>query len=280
MNPVLSALLWGAFSAASFPAGALVGLVVKVSATSTGLLIAFGAGALIFAVTVEVRPRAEASRRILWTRMQGPRSASPQPAPCSLTDALNRLQVPSVGFRLPLVLVPQDAPSLWGGRGFGPRTVAGFQTRLSCDHILTLLALRPSPLPPACGDSTAFPCSTGSDSSLPVCPFPAAVRGAAGAHQGRRSGPPGRDDRVRGGGGRRFRVHANQRRPAAVGQSRGPLAAAALQRRGARGARVRGSVGAHRAAAHAGHDSSHAGERSGTTVLVEHGAPRALSEST
>lgn len=51
---VWSALLWGAGSAATFPAGALVGLHFSMSHTHLGLLMAFGAGTLIFAVSVEV----------------------------------------------------------------------------------------------------------------------------------------------------------------------------------------------------------------------------------
>jgi zinc transporter ZupT len=54
MGAVWAALLWGSLSAASFPAGALVGLYVAISTRTTGLMIAFGAGALIFAVTVEL----------------------------------------------------------------------------------------------------------------------------------------------------------------------------------------------------------------------------------
>jgi len=51
---VWSALLWGAGSAATFPAGALVGLHFSMSHTHLGLLMAFGAGTLIFAVSVEL----------------------------------------------------------------------------------------------------------------------------------------------------------------------------------------------------------------------------------
>lgn len=100
--PVVSALLWGSFSAASFPAGALVGLLVSVSSTMTGLLIAFGAGALIFAVTVEVRARAEA--------VDADARSSPQPAPCALYTRESPLRVLP-----PLVLVLQDAHA--SGRG-------------------------------------------------------------------------------------------------------------------------------------------------------------------
>ena len=49
-----AAALWGLLSASSLLIGALVGLRVKLSEEVHGLLLAFGAGALISAVGVEL----------------------------------------------------------------------------------------------------------------------------------------------------------------------------------------------------------------------------------
>jgi zinc transporter ZupT len=65
MSPVLSALLWGAGSAATFPAGAIVGIFISVSHQTLGLMMAFAAGTLIFAVAVEVRALQVAFNRLL-----------------------------------------------------------------------------------------------------------------------------------------------------------------------------------------------------------------------
>ncbi|KAK3282143.1 hypothetical protein CYMTET_10104 [Cymbomonas tetramitiformis] len=54
MDSRVSALLWGLGSAASFPLGAFVGLNTNFSHNTLAMLLAFGAGTLIFAVTVEL----------------------------------------------------------------------------------------------------------------------------------------------------------------------------------------------------------------------------------
>ena len=49
-----SALFWGIISAVSLPLGALVGLLAKPRRRVTSALMAFGAGALLFALTIEL----------------------------------------------------------------------------------------------------------------------------------------------------------------------------------------------------------------------------------
>ncbi len=49
-----SALFWGIISAVSLPIGALFGLIVKPGRKITSALMAFGAGALLFALTIEL----------------------------------------------------------------------------------------------------------------------------------------------------------------------------------------------------------------------------------
>ncbi len=51
---VRSALFWGIISAVSLPLGALVGLLAKPRRRVTSALMAFGAGALLFALTIEL----------------------------------------------------------------------------------------------------------------------------------------------------------------------------------------------------------------------------------
>jgi hypothetical protein len=214
-----------------------------------------------------------------WTRMQGPRSASPQLAPS--TDAgrpkgfASRVRAsgrPCFWFGpvealcpLCMSVFPAIPLSLYGLSWLQHSAVASERSQASkTDALVATCSLLLFGCLLFDTVATATPCCVASPHppSLTLCVrLSPAVRGAAGAHQGRRGGPSGCNDRVCGGGGGRIRVHANQRRPAAVGQLRRPLATAALQRRGARGARVHGGVAAHRPAAHAGHDSSYAGER-------------------
>lgn len=54
INLVQSAFLWGVISAISLPLGALLGLLTKPSRKVTSALMAFGAGALLFALTIEL----------------------------------------------------------------------------------------------------------------------------------------------------------------------------------------------------------------------------------
>jgi len=50
----LTGLFWGMVSAVSLPLGALIGLWTKPSSKKTSALMAFGAGALLFALTIEL----------------------------------------------------------------------------------------------------------------------------------------------------------------------------------------------------------------------------------
>jgi len=54
MDLIGSALFWGIISAISLPIGALVGLIAKPGRKITSALMAFGAGALLFALTIEL----------------------------------------------------------------------------------------------------------------------------------------------------------------------------------------------------------------------------------
>ena len=53
-NLIRSALFWGIVSAVSLPVGALLGLLLKPGKRITSVLMAFGAGALLFALTIEL----------------------------------------------------------------------------------------------------------------------------------------------------------------------------------------------------------------------------------
>lgn len=53
-GPIKNAFFWGAVSAVSLPLGALIGLLVKPGRKITSALMAFGGGALLFALTIEL----------------------------------------------------------------------------------------------------------------------------------------------------------------------------------------------------------------------------------
>ena len=53
-NPISRAFFWGSISAISLPLGALIGLLVKPGRKVTSALMAFGGGALLFALTIEL----------------------------------------------------------------------------------------------------------------------------------------------------------------------------------------------------------------------------------
>ena len=55
----LLAAFWGAVSAVSLPIGAALGPALKPSKRVTSAMMAFGGGALLFALTVEATSRAE-----------------------------------------------------------------------------------------------------------------------------------------------------------------------------------------------------------------------------
>ena len=54
MDLLLTAFMWGAISAVSLPIGSVIGLVTKPNQKVTAALMAFGAGALLFALTIEL----------------------------------------------------------------------------------------------------------------------------------------------------------------------------------------------------------------------------------
>ncbi|MBT3272535.1 MAG: hypothetical protein HN368_05230, partial [Spirochaetales bacterium] len=54
LDVIKTAFFWGLVSAVSLPLGALLGLLLKPSRKITSALMAFGAGALLFALTIEL----------------------------------------------------------------------------------------------------------------------------------------------------------------------------------------------------------------------------------
>ena len=54
LSLALAAFIWGCVSAVSLPVGAMIGVWIKPSQKVTSSLMAFGAGALLFALTIEL----------------------------------------------------------------------------------------------------------------------------------------------------------------------------------------------------------------------------------